>query len=111
MRFAIVLTGMKRFQYTSRAAESETSTQRFEEVAHEADGIVYVLTILPAWAQNEKATPTVKGILLAQLRSTHNQAEWFVPANTAVEDLTAEQASIIYVRKEQGSWNPKKGVK
>jgi len=40
--------------------------------------------------QDQKATPepTLKGILLQQLRSTHNQAEWFVPANTAVERLT-----------------------
>jgi uncharacterized damage-inducible protein DinB len=31
--------------------------------------------------------------LLQQLRSTHNEAEWFVPANTAVAALTAEQAN------------------
>jgi hypothetical protein len=48
---------------------------------------------LPACAQNQKSEPTLKSILLAQLRSTHNNAEWFVPANTAVEGLTPEQAS------------------
>lgn len=31
--------------------------------------------------------------MLEQLRSTHNSEEWFVPANIAVEGLTAEQAS------------------
>lgn len=36
---------------------------------------------------------TLKGVLLEQLRSTHNKAEWFVPANTAVAGLTPEQAS------------------
>jgi uncharacterized damage-inducible protein DinB len=50
---------------------------------------------LPACAQAAKTSPppTLKSILLEQLRSTHNKAEWFVPANTAVEGLTAEQAS------------------
>jgi uncharacterized damage-inducible protein DinB len=49
---------------------------------------------VPALAQNQpsKTPATLKGILLEQLRSTHNHAEWFVPANTAVEGLTAEQA-------------------
>jgi len=43
--------------------------------------------------QKNSAEPTLKSILLEQLRSTHNQAGWFVPANTAVGGLTAEQAS------------------
>jgi uncharacterized damage-inducible protein DinB len=45
-----------------------------------------------AHAQDKKA-PTLKSILLDQLRTTHNQKDWFVPANTAVEGLSAEQAS------------------
>jgi uncharacterized damage-inducible protein DinB len=48
---------------------------------------------LPAYSQDKKPAPTLKSILLEQLHSTHNKAEWFVPANTAVEGLTAEQAS------------------
>jgi uncharacterized damage-inducible protein DinB len=44
-------------------------------------------------AQDQKAAPTLKSILLEQLRSTHTSAEWFVPGNTAIEALTAEQAS------------------
>ena len=49
----------------------------------------------PTVSQDQKATPapTLKSILLEQLRSTHNSEEWFVPANIAVEGLTAEQAS------------------
>ncbi len=31
--------------------------------------------------------------MLHELRTTHNKAEWFVPINTAVEGLTAEQAN------------------
>jgi uncharacterized damage-inducible protein DinB len=48
---------------------------------------------LSASAQEKKPAPTLKGILLEQLRTTHDKAEWFVPANTAVEGLTPEQAS------------------
>jgi uncharacterized damage-inducible protein DinB len=48
---------------------------------------------LPVYAQDKKPAPTLKSILLEQLRTTHNQKEWFVPANTAVEGLTAEQAT------------------
>src|SRR5262249_14454783 len=35
----------------------------------------------------------LRGVLLEQLRTTHNQKDWFVSANIAVEGLTAEQAS------------------
>jgi uncharacterized damage-inducible protein DinB len=44
------------------------------------------------FAQEEKPM-TLKAVLLEQLRSTHNKAEWFVPANTAVAGLTPAQAS------------------
>ena len=44
------------------------------------------------YAQEKKAM-TLKSVLLEQLRSTHNKAEWFVPANTAVAGLTPAQAS------------------
>ena len=42
-------------------------------------------------AQDKKA-PTLKSILLEQLRTTHNVKDWFVPVNIALEDLTPEQA-------------------
>src|SRR3954451_9672892 len=48
---------------------------------------------LPGYTHDKNPAPTLKSILLEKLRSTHNKAEWFVPANTAVEGLTAEQAS------------------
>ena len=61
-----------------------------------------LLLVLPiaAGAQNQPKDPTtLRGVLLEELRSTHNQAEWFVPANTAVAGLTAEQAA----------WSPGQG--
>src|SRR5450432_2833360 len=47
---------------------------------------------LHAYAQDQKTPPTLKSILLEQLKTTHNQKDWFVPANIAVEGLTADQA-------------------
>ena len=43
-------------------------------------------------AQDKKPT-TLREILLAELRSTHNNEDWFVPANIAVKGLTPEQAN------------------
>lgn len=56
--------------------------------------IFLLLLSLPfhAYGQDPKAPTTLKGVLLEQLRTTHNQKDWFVPANVAVEGLTAEQA-------------------
>jgi len=46
------------------------------------------------YAQDAKKAPTtLKGALLEQLRTTHNDKDWFVPANIAVQGLTPEQAS------------------
>ena len=55
--------------------------------------LAMVALSFPGYAQDQKAAPTLRSILLEQLRSTHNSAEWFVPGNTAVEGLTPEQAS------------------
>ena len=55
---------------------------------------VILAMVVNVYAQEQKKEPaTLKGILLEQLRSTHNKAEWFVPANTAVAGLTAQQAA------------------
>jgi hypothetical protein len=54
--------------------------------------IVLMLSLsLSAFAQT-KEPGTLKGILLEQLRTTHNKKDWFVPANIAVEGLRADQA-------------------
>ena len=55
---------------------------------------IFVLLMLavPAFAQSKKPT-TLREVLLAELKSTHNSEEWFAPANVAVKGLTAEQAS------------------
>ena len=53
---------------------------------------LFVLTSLGMSAQNDPA-PTLKSILLEQLKTTHNVKDWFVPPNIAVQGLTAEQAN------------------
>jgi len=51
-----------------------------------------LLSQLPLlYAENQKPV-TLKSILLEQLRTVHNQKDWFVPVNIAVEGLTPEQA-------------------
>ena len=56
--------------------------------------VVFVMLVfsLQLFAQQPKKTPTLKSILLEELRTTHNEKEWFVPANVAIEGLTPEQA-------------------
>ncbi len=44
-------------------------------------------------AQSQQAPATLRSILLHELHSTHNQADWFVPISVAVDGLSAEQAS------------------
>ena len=55
-----------------------------------------ILTLLLAavalQAQN-KPPVTLKAVLLEQLRTTHNQKDWFVPVMGAVEGLTPQQAA------------------
>ena len=50
--------------------------------------VMSVLLSLPTLAFAQQKPMTLKAVLLEQLRSTHNKAEWFVPANTAVAGLT-----------------------
>jgi uncharacterized damage-inducible protein DinB len=62
--------------------------------------ILLLFTVsLNAVAQNKKPPTTLRGVLLEQLRTTHNDEDWFVPAKIAVDGLTAEQAR----------WSPGKG--
>jgi uncharacterized damage-inducible protein DinB len=63
--------------------------------------VAIALSVFLAASTAAPAAPptTLRGVLLEQLKTTHNAKEWFVPANTAVDGLTAEQAS----------WNDGKG--
>src|ERR1043166_9771820 len=55
--------------------------------------IIVLMAIAPATLQaQDKKPPTLKSILLEQLRTTHNVKDWFVPVDIALEDVTPEQA-------------------
>jgi uncharacterized damage-inducible protein DinB len=60
-----------------------------------------LLFALPLSAQpNDKKPPTtLRGVLLEQLRTSHDQEDWYVPISIAVDGLTAQQAM----------WSPGKG--
>ena len=63
---------------------------------------ILLLLAVPLAAQTaEKKQPptTLRGVLLEQLHTTHDQEDWFVPVSTALDGLTAEQAM----------WSPGKG--
>lgn len=61
--------------------------------------LMLLLAPAAAFAQNNSHPTTLRGVLLEQLRTTHNSEDWFVPVNTAVAGLTADQAK----------WSPGKG--
>ncbi|HEX7253384.1 MAG TPA: DinB family protein [Thermoanaerobaculia bacterium] len=44
-------------------------------------------------AAKDSTPPTLKSILLEQLKTTHNVQDWFVPAKQSLEGLTVEQAN------------------
>jgi uncharacterized damage-inducible protein DinB len=55
--------------------------------------VVFSLCLAMA-ATAQTASPTsLRGVLLEQLQTTHNNKQWFAPASAAVEGITAEQAS------------------
>lgn len=54
--------------------------------------LLFCLCMSASYAQND-STPTLKSILLEQLKTTHNVKDWFVPPSIAVAKLTAEQAN------------------
>lgn len=54
----------------------------------------------PCHAQSQQPPATLRSILLHELHTTHNQADWFVPISVAVDGLTAQQAS----------WQPPSGA-
>jgi len=53
---------------------------------------LFLLLAIPFYAQDKKPT-TLREVLLAELKTTHDNEDWFVPANIAVKGLAAEQAS------------------
>src|SRR5436190_21765821 len=53
----------------------------------------YLLFIAVASYAQKDSIPTLRSILLEQLKTTHNIKDWFVPPSIAIAGLTAEQAN------------------
>jgi uncharacterized damage-inducible protein DinB len=51
-----------------------------------------VLLVSLVSAAQDNSNPTLKSVLLEQLKTTHNKQEWFVPINQSLAGLTPEQA-------------------
>jgi uncharacterized damage-inducible protein DinB len=49
--------------------------------------------VVPVFAQDQKPAPTLKSVLLQQLKDTHTNSNWFVCADVAVAGVTPEQAN------------------
>lgn len=54
--------------------------------------LFFAFILQSSYAQNEQS-PTLKSILLEQLKTTHNVKDWFVPPTIAIAGLTAQQAN------------------
>ena len=82
------------------AGYNSRMTRRLTPLLLRFSGILLAAILVAPLGQTQAAKPpqpppTLRSVLLSQLRSTHNQAEWFVPVNTAVAGLTAEQAKWV----------------
>jgi len=54
--------------------------------------ILMLMFSLPCSAQTQPQPATLRSLLLHELHTTHDKADWFVPINVAVDGLTVEQA-------------------
>lgn len=55
--------------------------------------VLFVLSLsLTTFAENKRPTD-LRGVLLEQLQTVHNQKDWFVPISVAVDGVTADQAN------------------
>ena len=55
--------------------------------------LLFLSLPLYAFSQNQKPPTTLRGVLLEQLHTTHDQKDWFVPIDVAVAGLTTDQAN------------------
>lgn len=51
--------------------------------------LLFLVAAVAAYGQND---PTLRSVLVEQMKTTHTKKDWFVPINVALEGLTPEQA-------------------
>lgn len=55
--------------------------------------LLFLALSISLCAQDKNSPHTLKGVLLEQLKTTHDQKDWFASADDALKGLTAEQAN------------------
>jgi uncharacterized damage-inducible protein DinB len=55
--------------------------------------LALLVMAIPAFAQDQKPAPTLKSVLLQQLKDTHTNSNWFVCVDVAVAGVTPDQAN------------------
>lgn len=55
---------------------------------------ILVLSLLLS-CTGQKENPTIKTLLLEQLKNSHTEKDWYVPLNIALQELTSEQANWV----------------
>src|SRR5208282_854900 len=55
--------------------------------------ILVLVIACSTFAQDQKPVPTLKSVLLQQLKDTHTNSNWFVCADVALAGVTPEQAN------------------
>jgi hypothetical protein len=99
-RFKQICVAFKSFVATIRRMHRSFIFSIFPLVA------VSVTSLLAQSPAKPSPSPaTLRSLLLSELHSTHDKAEWFTPMNTAVAGLTAEQAKWV-PRNAQGKLDP-----
>jgi DinB superfamily len=99
---AVIPKRMTLHPETGEVAKRLRWNRRRDEMVRRVMGVLILMVVagaaavsleLRAQSNNAKPAPTLKSILLEQLKSTHTNSEWFVCADVAVAGLTPEQAN------------------
>jgi len=80
------------YEQKAKLAEGDTGTYIGTFTAKWMKGDQGKWLIRKMYTVPTKPQATIKSVLLRQLKTTHTQKDWFVPANIAVDGLTAKQA-------------------
>jgi len=81
---------LSRGRHPGANRRGETASNK--DMKHTLIFIVMCLS-LAAFGQEQKHPTDLRGVLLEQLQTVHNQKDWFVPISVVVDGVTPEQAN------------------
>src|SRR5262245_11735597 len=105
----VLLTEMVRFLSSRRFTFCASVASRIAAIRR-MHRLFILLLLFPPSVSVVAQTPspalaTLRSLLLSELHSTHDKAEWFTPMNNAIAGLTAEQAKWV-PKNAQGKLDP-----